>query len=299
MGGAGGFSGGFDFGDIFDGIFDGIFKEGGGQGGRARRGSDLLYQLSLTLEEAVRGVSKDIDIATLVACSDCHGSGAKKGSKPVTCRDCQGAGQVRMQQGFFSVQQTCPTCRGKGRIVGDPCAKCYGKGRVQDRKTLSVKIPGGVDSGDRVRLSGEGSAGEQGASSGDLFVEVSVKEHSIFKRQETHLYCDVPISFVAATLGDEVDVPTLDGRVKLKVQAGTQTGRVFRIRGKGTKSVRGGSVGDLLCRVVVETPIDLSASQKSLLQSFDRSLNEDDKNHNPRAASWLDGVKRFFEGMVN
>src|SRR5574343_1968656 len=257
-GGRGGFGGAESFSDVFGDVFGDIF--GGVGGGRqqrsnVQRGADLRYNLELTLEEAVGGTEAVVKVPVLVACGECNGSGAKKGSSPVTCNTCHGHGQVRMQQGFFSVQQTCPTCRGTGKQIKDPCPKCYGQGRVQDTKTLSAKIPAGVDTGDRIRLAGEGEAGLNGGPSGDLYVQVQVKDHAIFTRDGANLYCEVPISFPTACLGGELEVPTLDGKVKLKIPAETQTGKLFRLRGKGVKPVRGGSVGDLLCRVQIETPV--------------------------------------------
>ncbi len=300
--GGGGFGGGFggggaDFGDIFGDVFGDIF--GGGRRQRAARGSDLRYNMELTLEEAVRGVSKEIRIPTLQECDTCHGSGAKAGSKPQTCTTCQGAGQVQMRQGFFTVQQPCPTCQGRGTIIKDPCNSCHGHGRVEKTKTLSVKIPAGVDTGDRIRLSGEGEAGEQGAPAGDLYVQVSVKKHPIFEREDNNLYCEVPINFAMAALGGEIEVPTLDGRVKLKIPAGTQTDKLFRMRGKGVKSVRGGPVGDLLCRVVVETPVNLSEKQKELLSELGETLGgPSGDNNSPRSKSFFDGVKKFFDDLT-
>ncbi|WP_241630240.1 molecular chaperone DnaJ [Rosenbergiella nectarea] len=300
--GGGGFGGGFggggaDFGDIFGDVFGDIF--GGGRRQRAARGSDLRYTMELTLEEAVRGVTKEIRIPTLQECEKCDGSGAKAGSKPQTCSTCQGAGQVQMRQGFFAVQQPCPTCQGRGTVIKDPCNACHGHGRVKKSKTLSVKIPAGVDTGDRIRLSGEGEAGEQGAPSGDLYVQVSVKKHAIFEREESNLFCEVPVNFAMAALGGEIEVPTLDGRVKLKIPAETQTGKLFRMRGKGVKSVRGGAVGDLLCRVVVETPVKLNEKQKQLLQELGESLGGPAGDANsPRSKSFFDGVKKFFDDLT-
>jgi molecular chaperone DnaJ len=296
--GAGGGPGGFGgFGDIFDSVFGDIF--GGGRGGeRVYRGADLRYDLDLNLEEAVSGTTVKIRIPTQVQCEACNGSGAKKGSAPVSCPTCGGMGQVRMQQGFFSVQQTCPQCRGNGKIIKDPCGTCHGHGRVRDSKTISVKVPPGVDSGDRIRLNGEGESGEHGGPSGDLYVHIIVKDHPIFTRDGTDLYCDVPISFATAVLGGELEIPTLNGKVKLKVPAETQSGKLFRLRGKGVRSVRSSSLGDLMCRVVVETPVHLSKKQKELLQQFEESMQEDSHRHSPRANSWLDGVKRFFEDMT-
>ncbi len=284
--GPGGFS------DIFGEVFGDIFGGRGGQ--RVQRGADLRYDLGLTLEEAVSGVSKQIRIPVAISCKACGGSGAKKGSAPVTCSTCGGQGKVRIQQGFFSLQQTCPTCRGRGTIIKDPCHVCNGSGRVEDQKTLSVKIPPGVDSGDRIRLSGEGEAGEQGGPAGDLYVQVVVQEHPIFSRQENNLYCEVPISFVTAALGGELEVPTLvDGKLKLKIPEGTQTGKLFRLRGKGVQPVRGGPVGDLLCRVVIETPVKLTERQKEILRQFEEELNGGE-HHSPQSSNWLDRLKKFF-----
>lgn len=295
-GGPGGF-GGAGFSDIFGDAFGDIFGGGRGGGQRVNRGSDLRYNLELTLEEAVQGTDVKIRVPTLVSCKTCGGSGAKKGSTPKTCGTCHGAGQVRMQQGFFSVQQTCPTCHGKGSVIDDPCGACHGQGRVQEHKTLSVKVPAGVDSGDRIRLAGEGEAGEAGGPAGDLYVQMHVKNHPIFERDGADLYCEVPIPFTTAALGGELEVPTLQGKLKLKVPAGTQTNKIFRMRGKGVKPVRGGSTGDLMCRVLVETPVNLHEDQKELLRQLDVSLQGGGSKHSPHASSWMDGVKKFFEGM--
>ncbi|MCH5049666.1 molecular chaperone DnaJ [Pectobacterium aquaticum] len=297
-GGGGGFGGGgADFGDIFGDVFGDIF--GGGRRQRANRGSDLRYNMELTLEEAVRGVTKEIRIPALEECDVCHGNGAKPGSSPITCPTCHGNGQVQMRQGFFTVQQACPHCHGRGKIIKDPCIKCHGHGRVEKSKTLSVKIPAGVDTGDRIRLSGEGEAGEHGAPSGDLYVQVQVKAHPIFQREENNLYCEVPINFAMAALGGEIEVPTLDGRVKLKVPAETQTGKLFRMRGKGVKSVRGGAQGDLLCRVVVETPVSLNERQRQLLQELDESFGgPSGEKNSPRSKNFFDGVKKFFDDLT-
>ncbi|MGH8553640.1 MAG: molecular chaperone DnaJ, partial [Methylococcales bacterium] len=244
--GGGGFSGAEAFTDIFGDVFGDIF--GGGRRAASNRGSDLRYDLELSLEEAVAGSEIKIRVPVMVVCDTCGGSGAKKGSTPVTCSTCNGAGNVRMQQGFFSVQQTCPSCRGQGKQIKDPCRSCHGSGRVHDNKTLSVKVPPGIDTGDRIRLQGEGEAGEKGARAGDLYVQIHVKEHSIFKREGADLFCEVPISFPTATLGGEFEVPTLEGKIKLKIPPETQTGKLFRLRGRGVKPVRGGAPGDLLCR---------------------------------------------------
>ena len=296
-GGAGGFGGG-NFSDIFGDVFGDIFGGGGGRGpGGPQRGSDLRYTLDISLEDAVKGTTVEIRVPTLAGCETCDGSGAKKGSTPTTCGTCGGVGQVRMQQGFFQVQQTCPTCRGRGKSISDPCTDCQGQGRVEKTKTLSVKVPPGVDTGDRIRLSGEGEAGPEGGPTGDLFVQMSVKQHPIFERDGKNLYCEVPITFVDAAVGGELEVPTLDGRVKLKIPAETQTGKLFRLRGKGVKPVRGGSVGDLLCRAVVETPVNLNKQQKEMLREFQDSLGEGGKSQSPRQTSWFEGVKSFFDDM--
>ncbi|WP_419831879.1 molecular chaperone DnaJ [Endozoicomonas atrinae] len=300
MGGAGGFAGG-NFGDIFGDVFGDIFGAGGGRSrSSVQRGADLRYQLELSLEEAVRGVTKKIRIPTLVSCTECDGSGAKKGTQPVGCTTCGGIGQVRMQQGFFSVQQTCPDCRGTGKMIKDPCHACHGEGRVQEYKTLSVKIPPGVDTGDRIRLAGEGEAGSNGGPAGDLYVQVSVADHPIFQRDGKHLYCEVPITFVDAALGGELEVPTLEGRVKLKIPEETQTGKLFRMRGKGVVPVRGGSAGDLMCRVVVETPVKLTERQKELLKELDETFKKEGAGHqSPKKQSFFDGVKKFFDDMTS
>lgn len=293
FGGGPGGMGGMNFGDIFGDMFGDIF--GGGRGGGPQRGADLRYTLDVTLEEAVFGKTIELTVPTMVACKDCSGSGARKGASPVTCRDCQGHGQVRIQQGFFTVQQTCPTCMGKGKVIQDPCPTCKGRGRMKQNKKLSVKIPAGVDTGDRIRLSGEGEAGEQGAPAGDLYVQIRVKEHAIFAREGNHLKCEVPISFVTAALGGELDVPTLKGHVKLKVPAETQTGKNFRLRGLGVASVHGGGPGDLLCEVTVETPVNLTASQKDYLKEFEKTMTKDNMKHSPKWAAWFNKVKKFFE----
>jgi len=295
FGGPGDFAGAGSFQDIFGDVFGDIF--GGRAGRRTGRGSDLRYDLTLTLEEAVAGNDVKIRIPTLVDCQFCGGSGAKPGTSPKTCPTCRGAGQVRMQQGFFSIQQTCPQCRGSGHVIEEPCGHCRGRGRLQEEKTLSVKVPAGVDTGDRIRLAGEGERGEHGGTPGDLYVQVQVQEHPIFTREDSHLYCEVPIGFVIAALGGEMEVPTLDGKVMLKIPAGTQTGKMFRVRGKGVKPVRGGAVGDLICRVIVETPVNLTERQRELLREFDHSVQEGGSRHSPQSSTWLDGVKNFFEKM--
>lgn len=290
-----GFRGGF--GDIFDDIFGDIFGGGGRGGARAYRGADLQYNLELSLEEAVFGTEAKIRVPVLVNCHTCGGSGARPGTSPQTCSTCDGVGQVRMQQGFFSVQQTCPRCRGAGKVITDPCAICRGQGRVEEPKVLSVKVPAGVDTGDRIRLAGEGEAGAHGGGPGDLYVQIRVKPHPLFVRDGNNLTCLVPISFTTAALGGELEVPTLDGRIKLKIPPETQTGKHFKLRGKGVKPVRGGPPGDLICQIVVETPVNLTKRQRELMEELDKSLADGGERHNPQAQSWLNGVKRFFEDM--
>ena len=292
---------GFDprdaFGDIFGEVFGDIF--GGGRRNRSGvyRGADLRYELALDLEQAVFGAAANVEFTTLAECGECKGSGSAEGAKPATCETCRGAGQVRMQQGFFAVQQTCPRCQGRGQVIIDPCTGCRGQGRLRRQKTLAVKVPAGVDDGDRIRLTGEGEAGRNGGPAGDLYVEIRVREHKIFERDGSHLSCEVPMSFATASLGGTIEVPTLDGNATIKVPPETQSGRVFRLREKGIKPVRGGPTGDLFCRVVVETPVNLSREQKELLRGLEDSLKNDAKRHHPREDSWLDGVKRFFSTL--
>jgi molecular chaperone DnaJ len=296
--GGGGGGGGAGVGDIFESMFGDIF--GGGRGGSSRvyRGDDFRYDLQITLEEAVAGTEVKIRIPTQVTCNECHGSGAKKGSSPVTCSTCGGAGQVRLQQGFFSLQQTCPSCRGKGSVIKEPCRACQGRGWTQEHKTLAVKVPAGVDSGDRIRLAGEGGRSDNSGPPGDLYVEIHVKPHAIFQREGSNLACEVPVSIVTAALGGELEVPTLNGRVLLKIPPETQTGKVFRLAGKGVRPVRGGIPGDLFCHVQVETPVNLTDAQKELLRAFEDSLRGDNSTHSPKSSSWFDSVKKFFEGLT-
>ena len=293
--GAGGFAGG-SFSDIFGDMFGDIFSGQGRRGG-PQRGADLRYTLELDLEQAVRGETVEIKIPVLAGCEECDGLGSKPGTKPVTCHDCGGAGQIRVAQGFFSIQQTCPRCRGQGKVITDPCRACGGRGRAEKRKTLSVKIPAGVDTGDRIRLAGEGEGGSLNGPAGDLFVQIAVREHRIFQRDGKHLFCEVPISFVDAALGGELEVPTLDGRVRLRVPAETQTDKVFRLRGKGVAPVRGGGAGDLLCKVVVETPVKLSEEQKTLLQKFGETLQSGGETQSPKGSTWFKGIADFFENL--
>jgi len=293
-GGAGGY-GAEGFGDIFGDVFGDIFGGGRQRGSQVFRGADLGYELRLDLEKAVSGDSVTIDVPTQVACEKCGGSGAKKGTDPVKCSTCGGVGQVRMQQGFFSIQQACPACKGVGTTIGDPCSDCHGRGRTRKTKTLSVKVPAGVDDGDRIRLSGEGEAGRNGGPPGDLYVEIRVNPHKLFTRDAADLACEIPISVAAATLGGEVELPTLNGNVSLKVPAGTQSGKVFRLRGKGVSTVRDARQGDLFAKVAVETPVNLNSEQKDLLQRFEESIRSGGEKHSPRAGGWLDTVKRFFD----
>lgn len=296
-GGFGGFGGG-GFGG-FEDIFSEMFGGGFGSGGRRQRvvrGDDLRYDIEITLEEAVRGVKKDIRIRTLVQCDTCHGSGAEAGSKVETCPHCHGSGRVRRQQGFFMTETVCPSCHGTGKKIEKPCKHCHGDGRVHKTKNLSVTIPPGVDTGNQLRLAGEGAAGENGAPAGDLYVVIHVKEHDIFVRDGSNLYCEVPISFTMAALGGEIEVPTLDGRVKLKIPAETQTGKLFRVRSKGVTGARGGYAGDLICKAIIETPVSLNEEQKELLRKLEESL-EGKGQHRPKHEGFFDGVKKFFDNL--
>ena len=295
--GGNGFGGADAFSDIFGDVFGDIF--GAGSRGRTQmyRGADLRYELELTLEQAVTGDSIEIDIPSRVACETCDGSGAAPGTDRVTCGTCAGHGQVRVQQGFFSIQQTCPVCRGSGTRVETPCPDCSGAGVVRKLRTLSVKVPPGVDTGDRIRLSREGEPGRNGGPHGDLYVDIAVEPHPIFTREGRDLSCEVPISFATAALGGTVDVPTLEGQVALKVPPETQSGKVFRLKGKGVRSVRAPGHGDLFCRVQVETPVNLTQEQKERLRGFDESVSGAGDRHSPRARTWFDGVKSFFERM--
>ena len=296
--GGGGGQGFGNFSDAFGGIFDEIFGGGRGGGGRGGsnvyRGADLRYNLEITLEQAAKGTETKIRIPTMEVCEPCHGSGAKPGSQPKTCPTCNGSGQVRLQQGFFSIQQTCPKCHGTGRFIPDPCNSCHGVGRLKKHKTLAVKIPAGVDEGDRIRLSGEGEHGVNGGPPGDLYVQIHLKPHAVFQREHNDLHCEMPISFTKAALGGEIEIPTLDGSAIIKIPAETQTGRVFRLRGKGIRGVRSHTHGDLMCHVVVETPVNLTDRQQELLRELEEISSGDSDKHNPRAKSWMDKVKDFF-----
>ncbi len=292
--GAAGAGAGFgNFADAFGDIFSDIF--GGGRGrSNVYRGADLRYNLEVSLEDAARGTETRIRIPAMEECATCKGSGAKPGTSPTTCPTCQGHGQVRMQQGFFSIQQTCPRCHGTGKIVSSPCQTCGGAGRIKQHKTLAVKIPAGVDEGDRIRLSGEGEAGMNGGPSGDLYVVIHLKPHPVFTRDHNDLHCEMPISITTAALGGDIEIPTLDGYAKIKVPPGTQTGQMFRLRGKGIKGVRSSGHGDLICHVAVETPVNLTPRQRELLLELESINQKDNGRHNPRAKSWMDKVKEFF-----
>jgi molecular chaperone DnaJ len=284
------------FGDMFSDIFGEIF--GGGRQGRSTvfRGADLRYNMEITLEQAARGFETRIRIPTLAACETCHGAGARPGTQPQSCPTCHGAGQVRISQGPFSIAQTCPRCHGAGRVIAHPCSACGGAGRVKHQKTLSVRVPAGVDEGDRVRLAGEGEAGVNGGPPGDLYVQVHIRPHPVFQRDHDDLHCEMPVSIATAALGGDVELPTLDGSARIQIPAGTQTGKTFRLRGKGIRGVRSHAPGDLYCHVVVETPVNLTPRQRELLQEFETISRKDAARHSPRAKGWFDKVKEFFEG---
>jgi len=288
--GAAGFSGFADaFGDIFGDIFG-----GGRQRSGVYRGADLRYNLEVTLEQAAHGTETKIRIPTYEDCATCDGTGAKPGTKPKACSTCGGQGQVRMQQGFFSIQQTCPRCHGSGKVIPEPCAVCGGMGRVKTHKTLAVKIPAGVDEGDRIRLAGEGEPGASGGPPGDLYVQLHLKAHAIFQRDHDDLHCEMPVSFATAALGGEIEIPTLDGTAKIRIPAETQSGKTFRLRSKGIKGVRSHNHGDLYCHVVIETPINLTERHKELLREFEALTAKHTERHNPRAKSWMEKVREFF-----
>jgi molecular chaperone DnaJ len=290
-GGPDGFGGFADaFGDIFGDIF------GAGRGGRSAvyRGADLRYGMELTLEQAAAGYASDIRVPSWDSCEACNGSGAKPGTSAKRCGTCGGSGNVRMTQGFFSIQQTCPTCHGSGSVIADPCAACGGAGRVKKNKVLEVNIPAGIDDGQRIRLSGKGEPGMNGGPPGDLYVEIHLKPHEIFQREGDDLHCEVPISFAAAALGGEVEVPTLGGKASITLPEGTQAGKTFRLRGKGIKGVRASYPGDLYCHVVIETPVRLTDKQKKLLREFDVSVREGGSKHSPQAKGFVDRMKGFF-----
>jgi molecular chaperone DnaJ len=296
--GAGPGAQGFDgFSDAFGDIFGDLF--GGGRGGgrsNVYRGADLRYNLEITLEEAARGAEKTIRIPTVEECGTCHGSGAKPGTHPKPCPTCQGHGQVRVQQGFFSIQQTCPKCHGSGKIIPDPCRDCGGAGRTKKQKTLEVKIPAGIDDGMRLRHAGHGEPGLNGGPPGDLYVEIHIRKHAVFERDHDDLHCEMPISITTAALGGEIEIPTLEGMARLKIPAETQSGKVFRLRGKGIKNVRSHVHGDLMCHVVVETPVNLTERQRELLREFEEISSGNATRHNPKAQGWMDKVRDFFGG---
>jgi molecular chaperone DnaJ len=293
--GAGAGAGGFAdaFGDIFGDIFGGGRSSRGGP--QVYRGADLRYNLEITLEQAAHGFDTTIRVPSWDECDSCHGSGAKPGTSPVTCTTCGGHGQVRMQQGFFSVQQTCPKCHGSGQIIPEPCPSCAGAGRIKRNKTLEVKIPEGIDDGMRIRSSGNGEPGMNGGPPGDLYVEIHIKPHDVFQREENDLHCEMPISFTKAALGGEVEAPTLNGRATFTLPEGTQSGKTFRLRGKGIKGVRSSVPGDLFCHVVIETPVKLTDRQKELLRELDQTMIDGGAKHSPQTKTWLDKVKEFFE----
>jgi len=270
----------------------GVDPSGGPQ---VYRGADLRYNLDITLEQAANGFDTTIRVPSWDECDTCHGSGAKPGTSATTCGTCGGHGQVRMQQGFFSIQQTCPKCHGSGKVIADPCSPCAGSGRVKRNKTLEVKIPAGIDDGMRIRSTGNGEPGMNGGPPGDLYVEIHIKQHAVFQRDGDDLHCEMPISFAKAALGGEIEVPTLSGKVSFSVPEGTQSGKTFRLRSKGVKGVRSGFPGDLFCHVVVETPIKLTDRQKDLLREFEQLTAEGGAKHSPQSKSWMDKVKEFFE----
>ncbi|MEY3951988.1 MAG: hypothetical protein RL320_790 [Pseudomonadota bacterium] len=283
------------FGDIFGDIFGAAGGRGGG-GGRSNvyRGSDLRYSMEITLEQAAAGFTTEIKVPSWETCDTCDGTGAKPGTKAETCKTCGGQGQVRMQQGFFSIQQTCPSCRGTGKTIPNPCTACDGVGRIRKQKTLEVKIPAGIDDGMRIRSSGNGEPGLNGGPSGDLYVEVSIKPHRVFQREADDLHCEVPVSFARAALGGSIDVPTLNGKASFDLPEGTQTGKTFRLRGKGIRNVRSSVAGDLYCHVVVETPVKLNDRQRKILEDFEASLEEGGDRHSPQSKSWMEKVRDFF-----
>ncbi|TAM55140.1 MAG: molecular chaperone DnaJ [Paraburkholderia sp.] len=296
--GAQGFGG---FADAFGDIFGDIFGQAAGGAGRGRagpqvyRGADLRYSMEITLEQAAHGCETQIRVPSWVSCEICHGSGAKPGTKPESCPTCGGSGAVRMSQGFFSIQQTCPKCHGSGMYIPDPCTNCHGAGKVKETKTLEVKIPAGIDDGMRIRSSGNGEPGVNGGPPGDLYVEIHIKQHSVFERDGDDLHCQMPIPFTTAALGGEIEVPTLAGRASFTVPEGTQSGKTFRLRGKGIKGLRASVPGDLYVHVQVETPVKLTDTQRDLLKQFEKSLVEGGPRHSPQSKSWFDRVKSFFD----
>ncbi|MBH44285.1 MAG: molecular chaperone DnaJ [Gammaproteobacteria bacterium] len=294
FGQAGGFSGG-SFNDIFGDVFGDIFGNSSRSSNQPRRGSDLEYQIELSLEDAIAGKEVKLKIPKSVNCNDCSGTGADKGTAFSICNQCNGSGHIRVSQGFFSMQQTCPACRGRGKSISKPCNTCSGNGRIKKTKNLSVNIPKGVDTGDQIRLSGEGEGGPNNGVSGDLYVSIKITPHKFFQRDGDDLLCEIPINFTSAALGDKIIVPTLNGKVELKIPSGTQTGRAFRVRNKGVQSIRSSSTGDLYCRVIVETPINLTNNQKEILKKLDESFGKNKSTHKPKEKSWVDNIKEFFE----
>ena len=294
-GGAGGFGGfGESFGDIFGDIFGQTRRQQGAGGKQVFRGNDLSYAMDVTLEEAAMGKESQIRIPSYEECTTCSGTGAKPGTSVKTCGTCQGQGVVQMRQGFFSVQQTCPHCRGSGKTITDPCTPCHGQGKVKKQKTLEIKIPAGIDDGMRIRSSGNGEPGTNGGPPGDLFIEIRLQKHDVFQRDGDDLHCAVPISFTTAALGGEIAVPTLGGEAAIDLPEGTQTGKQFRLRGKGIKGVRSSFPGDLYCHITVETPVKLSEHQRKLLKEFDESLKKGGDKHKPSEAGWADKLKNLF-----
>ena len=282
------------FGDIFGGVF-GDQQRGRGQSGRqVFRGGDLSYAMEIALEEAAGGKEAQIRVPSWDDCITCKGSGAKPGTKVATCTTCHGHGQVQMRQGFFSVQQTCPQCKGTGKLIPDPCVACHGVGKTKNNKTLEVKIPAGIDDGMRIRSTGNGEPGTNGGPPGDLYIEIRVKKHDIFERDGDDLHCAVPISFTTAALGGEIEVPTLAGKAAIDIPEGTQAAKQFRLRGKGIKGVRSSYPGDLYCHITVETPVKLTEHQRKLLKEFDESLKKGGAKHSPSEDSWTDKLKNFF-----
>ncbi|ABJ90572.1 molecular chaperone DnaJ [Buchnera aphidicola] len=294
-----------DFNDIFGDVFGDIF--GSNKKNRKEKGSDLQYNIILTLEEAVKGIKKEIRIPKLDKCQSCYGYGSAYGSKPSTCTSCNGHGQIHMRKGFFSVQQTCSTCRGTGTMIKNPCKICFGQGRIKKSKKLSITIPAGIDTNDQIRLNNEGEAGKYGAKSGDLYIQIKVKKHPIFKRDENNLHCKIPINFVIAggsiilysSFRGEITVPTLEGKINLKIPSETQSGKIFRIRGKGVKSVRKGFQGDLFCKIIVETPVNLNSFQKKILYQLGESFkNYKGENNSPKSKRFFNSVKKFFNNFT-
>ncbi|ATA53816.1 MULTISPECIES: molecular chaperone DnaJ [Variovorax] len=282
------------FGDIFGDVFGGGGRGRTSSGRQVFRGSDLSYAMEVTLEEAAEGKDAQIRIPSWDDCGTCHGSGAKPGTKPITCTTCHGAGAVQMRQGFFSVQQTCPTCHGSGKIVPDPCTVCHGQGKIKNNKTLEVKIPAGIDDGMRIRSTGNGEPGTNGGPPGDLYIEIRLKKHDLFERDGDDLHCVVPVSVTTAALGGEINVPTLKGAAAIDIPDGTQSGKQFRLRGKGIKGVRSSYPGDLYCHVRVETPVKLTEHQRKLLKELDESLKKGGEKHSPTDKGWFDKAKEFF-----